>query len=97
MYRRDKVGGKALPNRFEDWIQRECSKKKNKQSTIIKNWISWGALLQSYLTVELTQRILLKTMIFLLIIFKTTIRRGIMVLTAFVKISIHTLRTQNVL
>ena len=30
MYRRDKVGGKALPNRFEDWIQRECSKKKKK-------------------------------------------------------------------
>ena len=28
VYRRDKMSGKALPNRFEDWIQRECGIKK---------------------------------------------------------------------
>ena len=96
VYRRDKMSGKALPNRFEDWIQREYGIK-NKQSTIIKNCISWQTLLQSYLTVELIQLILLKTKIFLLIIFKTTTHRGIMLLTAVVKISIYTLGSQNVL
>ena len=96
VYRRDKVSGKALPNRFEDWIQRECGIK-NKQSAVIKNWVGWRAFLQSHLTAELIQRILLKTMIFLLIIFKTAIHRGIMFLTAVVKIAIHTLQTRNVL
>ena len=28
VYRLDKMSGKALPNRFEDWIQRECGIKK---------------------------------------------------------------------
>ena len=88
--------GKALPNRFEDWIQREYGVK-NKQSTIIKNCISWQTLLQSYLTVELIQLVLLKTKIFLLITFKTTTHRGIMLLTAVVKIAIYTLGSQNVL
>ena len=87
---------KALPNRFEDWIQRECSIK-NKKSTIVEICMIWRALLQSYLIVELIQRILLKTMIFLLIILKATIHRGIMLMTAVVKIAIHTLQTQNVL
>ena len=62
VYRRDKVSGKALPNRFEDWIQRECGIK-NKQSAVIKNWVGWRAFLQSHLTAELIQRILLKILI----------------------------------
>ena len=70
---------------------------KNKQFTIIKICTSWWVLLQSYSTVELIQCILLKTMIFLLIIFKTNIHRGIMFLTPVVKIATHTLQTQNVL
>ena len=28
VYKRDKTRGKTLPNRFEDWIQRECGIKK---------------------------------------------------------------------
>ena len=28
VYRRDKMCGKILPSRFEDWIQRECGIKK---------------------------------------------------------------------
>ena len=96
VYRHDKMSGKALPNRFEDWIQREYGVK-NKQSTIIKNCISWQTLLQSYLTVELIQLVLLKTKIFLLITFKTTTHRGIMLLTAVVKIAIYTLGSQNIL
>ena len=35
VFRRDKMRGKNLPNRFEDWILRECGIK-NKQFTIIK-------------------------------------------------------------
>ena len=46
---------------------------------------------------KLIQRILLKTMIFLLIIFKKSgIHRGVISLTAFVKIATHTLQTQNI-
>ena len=35
VFRRDKMRGNNLPNRFEDWILRECGIK-NKQFTIIK-------------------------------------------------------------
>ena len=35
VFRRNKMRGKNLPNRFEDWILRECGIK-NKQFTIIK-------------------------------------------------------------
>ena len=41
VYRRDKMCGKTLPNRFENWIQREFGIKKNKQFTIVKICISW--------------------------------------------------------
>ena len=36
VFRRDKMRGKNLSNRFEDWILRECGIKKNKQFIIIK-------------------------------------------------------------
>ena len=36
VFRRDKMRGKNLPSRFEDWILRECGIKKNKQFTTIK-------------------------------------------------------------
>ena len=39
VFRRDKMHGKNLPNRFEDWMLKECGIK-NKQFIIIKIFTS---------------------------------------------------------
>ena len=96
VYRRDRMSGKALPNRFEDWIQRECGIKKQTICNY-RNLYDLASVAPKLFNFELIQRILLKTMIFLLITLKATIHRGIMLMTAVVKIAIHTLQTQNVL
>ena len=94
--RRDKMSGTALPNRFEDWIQRECGIKKQ---TIYnnRNLYDLASVSPELFNCRVNTTILLKTVIFLLIILKATIHRGIMLMTAVIKIEIHTLRTQNVL
>ena len=53
VFRRDKMRGKNLPNRFEDWILRECGIKKQ---TIFnyKNLYKLMITAQSYANVELT-------------------------------------------
>ena len=52
VFRRDKMRGKNLPNRFEDWILRECGIKKQ---TIFnyKNLYKLMIIAQSYSNVEL--------------------------------------------
>ena len=94
MYRRDKMSGKALPNRFEDRIQRECGIKKQ---TIYnhKNLYNLASVAPKLFKCRANKRILLKNHDIL--IFKATIHRGIMLMTAVVKIAIYTLRIQNVL
>ena len=96
VYRRDKMSGKALPNRFEDWIQRECGIKKQ---TIYnyKKLHKLANVAPKLFNCRFNTTYFIKTMIFLLIIFKTRTHCGIMLLTAVVKIAIYTLRSQNVL
>ena len=92
VYRRDKMCGKTLPNRFEDWIQRECGIKKQ---TIYnhKNLYKLVSIAPKLFNCQVNKTYF----IVLLIIFKTNIRPGIMSLTALGKIATHTLQTQNVL
>ena len=97
VYRRDKTRGKTLPNRFGDWIQRECGIAKQTIHNY-KNLYKLMSIAPKLFNCRVNTTYFIKIIIFLLIIFETSrIHRGVIPLTAFVKIAAHTLQTQNIL
>ena len=97
VYRRDKTRGKTLPNRFGDWIQRECGIAKQTIHNY-KNLYKLMSIAPKLFNCRVNTTYFIKIIIFLLIIFETSrIHRGVIPLTAFVKIATHTLQTQNIL
>ena len=91
VYRRNKVSGKALPNRFEDWIQREHGiKKKNNY----KNLYKLVRVAPKLFNCRVNATYFIKNHDILIDYFQN-IHRGIMFLTAGVKIATQVSRLRR--